>query len=101
MYANRYASRKVIFNERDPARLSLLARCKAIQYDFQNPRAQIDMVFRSLKHSSELKRSSRVSCRFDHSPGGGGPCNTGGDGDPVTGPSDAARRPVTKLNSSI
>ena len=42
-YATRYVSKKVTLRAKDLARLSLLVRCKAIQYDFQNPRAQIDI----------------------------------------------------------
>jgi len=49
-YATRYVSKNVILTLRDLARLSLLVRCKAIQYDFQNSRVQIDMAFRLLKH---------------------------------------------------
>jgi hypothetical protein len=39
-YASRYVSR---LSAKELARLSLLVRCKAIQYDFQNPRVRIDI----------------------------------------------------------
>jgi hypothetical protein len=44
MYANRYVNPNVILRLIDLARLSFLARRRAIQYDLQNPRVRIDMI---------------------------------------------------------
>jgi hypothetical protein len=55
-YASRYLSRKVILTAKDLARLSLPVRCKAIQYDFQNSRAQIDMAVETIETPCQDRR---------------------------------------------